>query len=129
MRNTGVLQEGTQGNMDLDVQLTQEQLHSSPVGSISNDFDVSEFEREEEEQAEEDKISDVVSSDSEDSDDDQGGRVAMPTPVVPMPVPVHAMPSPVPASVLHAMLTQGRLVHDFLEGDMPYDSWGRISEA
>jgi hypothetical protein len=115
--------------MDLDSQLTQEQFHSGLVGSISNDFDVSEFEWEEEEQAKEDRISDVVSSDSEDLDDDQGGRVAMPTPVVPMPVPVHAMPSPVPASVLHAMPTQGRLVHDLPEGDMPYDSWGRISEA
>jgi hypothetical protein len=129
MHNTEVLQEGTQSNMDLDGQLTQEQFHSSLVGSISNDFDVSEFEREEEEQAEEDKISDVVSSDSEDSDDDQGGRVAMPTPVVPMPVSVHAMPSPVLASVLHAMSTQGRLVHDLPEGDTPYDSWGRISES
>jgi hypothetical protein len=55
---------------------------------------VSEFEREEE-QAEEDMIGDVVSSDSKDSDDDQGGRVAMPTPFVPMPVPVHVMPSAV----------------------------------
>jgi hypothetical protein len=44
---------------------------------------VSEFEQEEEEQVEEDRIGDVVSNDSEDSDDDQGGRVAMPTPVVP----------------------------------------------
>jgi hypothetical protein len=50
-------------------------------------------------------IGDVVSSDSKDSDDDQGGRVAMPTLVVPMPVPVHAMTLPVPASVLHAMPT------------------------
>jgi hypothetical protein len=105
----------------------QEQFHSGPVGSISNDFDVSEFEREEEEQAEEDRISDVVSSDSKDSDDDQGGRVAMPTLVVPMPVPVHAMPSLVLASILHAMPTQGRLVHDLSESDTPYDSWGRIS--
>jgi hypothetical protein len=119
--------EGTQGNMDLDGQLMQEQFHSGPVGSISNDFDVSEFEREEEEQAEEDRIGDVVSSDSKDSDDDQGGRVAMPTLVVPMPVPVHAMPSLVLASVLHAMPTQGRLVHDLSESDTPYDSWGRIS--
>jgi hypothetical protein len=115
--------------MDLDGQLTQEQFHSGLVGTISNDFDVSEFEREEEEQAEEDRIGDVVSSDSEDPDDDQGGRVSMPTPVVPMPVPVHAMPSPVLALVLHAMPTQGRLVHDLPEGDTPYDSWGRISEA
>jgi hypothetical protein len=121
--------EETQGNMDLDGQLMQEQFHSGPVGSISNDFDVSKFEREEEEQAEEDRIGDVVSSDSEDSDDDQGGRVAMLTPVVPMAVPVHAMPSLVPASVLHAMPTQGRLVHDLPKGDTPYDSWGRISEA
>jgi hypothetical protein len=90
---------------------------------------VSEFEREEEEQAEEDRIGDVVSSDSEDSDGDQEGRVAMPTPVVPMRVPVHAMSSPVPTSILHAMPTQGRLVHDLPEGDTPYDSWGTISKA
>jgi hypothetical protein len=121
--------EETQGNMDLDGQLTQKQLHSCPVGCISNDFDVSEFEREEEEQAKEDRIGDVVSSDSEDSDNDQGGRVVMPTLVVPMLVPVHAMPSPVLASVLHAMPTLGKLVHDLPEGDMPYDLWGRISEA
>jgi hypothetical protein len=90
---------------------------------------VSEFEQEEEEQAEEDRIGDVVSSDSKDSDDDKGARVAMPTLVVPMPVPVHAMLSPVLALVLHTMPTQGRLVHDMPEGDTPYDSWGRISEA
>ena len=36
--------EATQGNMDLDGQLTQEQFHSSQVGCISNDFDVNEFE-------------------------------------------------------------------------------------
>ena len=68
--------------MDLDGQLTQEQFHSTPVGCISNDFDVNEFELEEEEQeGEKDMIGDVVSSDSDDSDDDQGGRHAMPTPV------------------------------------------------
>jgi hypothetical protein len=33
----------------MDGQLTQEQLHSHPVGCISNDFDVGEFEREEQE--------------------------------------------------------------------------------
>ena len=69
--------------MDLDGQLTQEQFHSTAVGCISNDFDVNEFEREEEEQEEEDRIGDVVISDSDDSDDDQGGRHAMPTPVMP----------------------------------------------
>jgi hypothetical protein len=42
--------EGTQGNMDLDGQLTQEQFNSFPIGCISNDFDVNEFEQEEEEQ-------------------------------------------------------------------------------
>jgi hypothetical protein len=56
--------------MDLDGQLMQEQFHSTPVGYISNDFDVNELEREEKEQ-EEDRIGDVVSSDSDDSDDDQ----------------------------------------------------------
>ena len=45
----GVEGEATQGNMDLDDQLTQEQFHSSQVGCISNDFDVNEFELEEEE--------------------------------------------------------------------------------
>jgi hypothetical protein len=43
--------------------LTQEQFHAGPVGSISNDFDVNEFEREEAEQEEEeDRLSDAVSS-------------------------------------------------------------------
>ena len=44
----GVEGETTQGNMDLDGQLTQEQFHSSQVGYISNDFDVNEFKQEEE---------------------------------------------------------------------------------
>ena len=39
----GVEGEATQGNMDLDGQLTQEQFHSTTVGCISNDFDVNEF--------------------------------------------------------------------------------------
>jgi hypothetical protein len=123
----------TQDNMDLDGQLTQEQFYSHPVGCISNDFDVRELEREEEEQAEEDRIGDVVSSDSEpedEDDDDQGDRVVLGTSVVPSLVPVHATPSYVLALVLHAMLTQGRLVHDLPEGGASYfDSWGRISEA
>ena len=89
--------------MDLDGQLTQEQFHSTPVGCISNDFDVNEFELEEE-QEEEDRIGDVVSSDSDDSDDDQGDRHAMPTPVDAMPVPVYGMPLLVPTEVLPAML-------------------------
>jgi hypothetical protein len=96
-----VEEEATQGNMDLDGQLMQEQLHSTLVGCISNDFDVNEFKREKEEQ--EDRINDVVSSDSDDSDDDQGDRDAMPTPVDVMLVPVHAMPLPIPTEVLHAM--------------------------
>ena len=91
----GVHVEPTMGTMDLDSVLMQEQLHSTPVGCISNDFDVNEFEREEEEQ-EEDRIGDVVSNDSDDSDDDQGGRDAMPIAVDAMPVPVRAMPLPVP---------------------------------
>jgi hypothetical protein len=93
--------------MNLDGHLTQEQLHSTLVGYISNDFDVNEFEQKEEKQEEEDRIDDVVSSDSEDSNDDQGGRDAMPTPVDAMPGPVHAMPLPVPTEVLHAMPAQG----------------------
>ena len=100
----GVEGEATQGNMDLDGQLTQEQFHSTTVGYISNNFDVNEFEREEVEQ-EEDRIGDVVSSDSDDSDDDQGGTDAMPTPIHAMPVPAHTMPLPVPTEVLHAMPT------------------------
>jgi hypothetical protein len=75
----GVEGEGTQGNMDLDGQLTQEQFHSAPVGCISNDFDMNEFEQEEEEQQEEDMINDTVSNDSDNSDDDQGGTDAMST--------------------------------------------------
>ena len=89
--------------MNLDGQLTQEQFHSTPVGCISNDFDVNEFEQKEEEQEEEDMIGDVVSSDSDDSYDDQGDRHAMPTPVDVMPVPVHGMPLLVPTEVLHAI--------------------------
>jgi hypothetical protein len=74
--------------MDLDDQLMQEQLLSSPmavddsrwllVGRINNDFDVNEFKQDEEEQKEEERIGDVVSSDLEDSNDEQGGRHAMP---------------------------------------------------
>ena len=64
-KELGVEGEATQDNMDLDSQLTQEQFHSTTVGSISNDFDVNEFEREEEE--EEDRICDVVRSDSDDN--------------------------------------------------------------
>jgi hypothetical protein len=99
--------------------LTREHFESAPVGRISNDFDVREFEREEEEREAEDKMTDVVSSDSDDSDDDNGGTDARATPVGPM-------PAPVPVEVLHAMPTQGRLVHDLPKEDTPYDSWGRI---
>jgi NAD-dependent dihydropyrimidine dehydrogenase PreA subunit len=67
-------------------------------------------------------MGDDVSSDSDDSGDDNGGTDARATPVGPM-------PAPVPTEVLHAMPTQGRLVHDLPEEDTPYDSWGRISEA
>ena len=115
----GVEGEATQGNMDLDGQLTQEQFHSSQVGCISNDFDVNKFELEEEKQ-EEDKIGDVVSSDSDDSDDDQGGRHAKPTPVDAMLVHVHGMPLPVRTKILHAMMAQGRLVTDLSADDTPY---------
>ena len=38
--------EPTQGNMDLDGQLMQEQFHSTIVGYINNDFDANEFEQE-----------------------------------------------------------------------------------
>jgi hypothetical protein len=78
---------------------------------------------------EKDIISDAVSSSSDESDDDHGGTYAMPSLVAPMPVPIRAMPTPVPTEVLHAMPTQGRLIHDLPEDDTPYDSWGRISEA
>jgi hypothetical protein len=103
--------------MDLDGQLTQEQFHSTPVGCISNDFDVNEFKQEEEEQEEEDSIGDVVSSDSDDSDDDQGGTDTMPISVHAMSVPVHAMSLSVPTEVLHAMPAQGRLVTDLPKDD------------
>ncbi|XP_066354438.1 uncharacterized protein [Miscanthus floridulus] len=124
----GIEGEATQGNMDLDGQLTHGLFHSTPVGYISNDFDVNEFEREDEEE-EEDRIGDAVSSDSDDSDNDQGGRDAMPTLIDTMPVPVHAMSLSVPTEVLHTMPAQGRLVTDLLEDDTPYDSWGRISDS
>ena len=80
-QDLGVEGEATQGNMDLNGQLTQEQFHSSQVCCISNDFDVNEFELEKEKQEEEDRIGDVVSSDSDDSDDDQGDRHAEATPI------------------------------------------------
>jgi hypothetical protein len=38
-------------------------------------------------------------------------------------VPVRAMPTRVPIEVRHAKRTQGRLIHDLLEDDTPYDSW------
>ena len=114
--------------MDLDGQLTQEQFHSSTVGCISNDFDVNEFEREEEEQ-EEDRIGDVLSSDSDDSDDDQGGTDAIATTADAMAVPIYTMPLPVPTEDLQGIHAQGRLVIDLVADDIPYDSWGRISEA
>jgi hypothetical protein len=117
----GVQGEGTQGDIDLDGHLTQEHFHSTPVSCISNDFDVSEFAREEEEEME-DRMANAVSSDSDDSGDENGVADATTTPVGPM-------PALVPAEVLHAMPTQGSLVHDLLEEDTPYESWGRISEA
>ena len=113
----GIEGESTQGNMDLDGQLTQEQFHSSQVGCISNDFDVNEFERKEEKQEEEDMIDDVVSSDS---NDDPGGRHAMSTSVDAMLVPIHGMPLPVRTNILHAMTAQGRLVTDLSADDTPY---------
>jgi hypothetical protein len=96
-QEVGVEGEGTQGDMDLDGQLTQEQFQSAPVGRISNDFDVREFAREEEQEAE-DRMADVVSSDSNDSDDDNGDTDARAT-------PIGSMPAPVLAEVLHAMPT------------------------
>ena len=95
--------EATQGNMDLDGQLTQEQFHSNAVGCISNDCDVNDFEQEEEEQEEEDRIGDVVSSDSDNFDDNQGGTDAMATSADAMPVLVRTMPLPVPTVVLHGV--------------------------
>jgi hypothetical protein len=102
--------------------MTQEQLHSHPVGCISNDFDVREFEREEHEQAGENWFGhDDHHDDDDDDDNDDKAAHAM---------PVHATTSDVSLSVLHAMPTQGRLVHDLPEGGAPYfDSWDRISEA
>jgi hypothetical protein len=106
----------TSSQLYMDGQLMQEQLHSHPVGCISNDFDVRKFKREEQEQAEENWF-------GHDDDDDDDDRAAHAT-------PVHATTFDVPLSVLHAMPTQGRLVHDLLEGGVPYfDSWSRISEA
>jgi hypothetical protein len=114
----------TSNQLYMDGQLMQEQLHSHLVGCISNDFDVREFEREEHEQAEEnwfghddDDDGDDGDDDDDYDDDDDDDRAA------------HAT-SDVSLSVLHAMPTQGRLVHDLPDGGAPYfDSWGRISEA
>jgi hypothetical protein len=117
----GVQGEGTQGDIDLDGHLMQEHFYSTPVGCISNDFDVSEFAREEEEEME-DRMVDAVSSDSDDSDDENGVVDATAAPVGPMPAPVLV-------EVLHAMPTLGSLVHDLPKEDTPYESWGRISEA
>jgi hypothetical protein len=80
----------TSSQLYMDGQLTQEQLHSHPVGCISNDFDVREFEREEQEQADDD--------DDDDDDNDDDDRAAHAT-------PVHATTSNVPLLVLHAMPT------------------------
>ena len=99
--------------------MTQEQFHSHPKCHITNDFDVSDFEREEEELEEEDRINDDNSSDSDDFDDDDDDEDE----------DDQGVTDAVPTSVLHAMPTQGRLVHDLPEEDRPYDSWGRISEA
>jgi hypothetical protein len=108
----GVEEEGNEGDMDVDGQLTQEVPHSHPEGLITDDFDVNDFEREEEER-DEDIINDDDSSDDDDDDDDDDQGVT----------------DAVPTSVLHAMPTQGGLVHELPEEDRPYDSWGRISEA
>jgi hypothetical protein len=61
----------TSSQLYMDGQLTQEQLHSYPVGCISNDFDMREFEREEQEQAEENWFG------HDDDDDDNDDRAAM----------------------------------------------------
>lgn len=69
----------TSSQLYMDGQLTQEQLHSHPVGCISNDFDVKEFEREEHEQAKEnwfghDDHDDDDNDDDDDDDDDRAGH-------------------------------------------------------
>jgi hypothetical protein len=65
----GVQVQQTMESMDLDGNWTHERVHSPPVGHISNDFDVDEFEQEEEEEAsEEEMIGDDVSTDSDDSE-------------------------------------------------------------
>jgi hypothetical protein len=94
----------TMESMDLDGNLTQERVHSPPVGHISNGFDVDEFEQEEEEAAEEEMIGDDVSTDSDDSGNEEGGPHTMRAPVEAMPsggapamcTPVRGMPSGVP---------------------------------
>jgi hypothetical protein len=63
----------TSSQLYMDGQLTHEQLHSHPVGCISNDFDVREFDREEQEQAEENWFS------HDDHDDDDGVMMMMMT--------------------------------------------------
>jgi hypothetical protein len=113
----------TSSQLYMDGQLMQEQLHSHLVSCISNDFDVREFECEEQEQAEENWFGHDDHDDDDDDDDDDDERAAHAT-------PVHATTSDVSLSVLHAMPTQGRLVHDLPEGGTSYfDSWDRISEA
>jgi hypothetical protein len=118
----------TSSRLYMDGQLMQEQLYSHPVGCISNGFDVREFKREEQDQAEEnwfghDDHDDDDDDDDDNDNDDNDDRATHAT-------PVHATTSDVSLSVLQAMPTQGRLVHDLPEGGALYfDSWGRISEA
>jgi hypothetical protein len=124
-------------SMDLDGNWMHERVHSPPVGHISNDFDVDEFEQEEEEKAEEEMIGDDVSTDSDDSKNEEGGPHAMRAPVRAMPsggapamcTPVRGMPLGVPLEVLHAMQTQGTLATGYLDDGVEYEGWVRVREA
>lgn len=131
----GVQMQQTMESMDLDGNLTQERVHSPPVGHISNDFDVDEFEQEEE-AAEEEMIGDDVSTDSDDSGNEEGGPHAMRAPVEAMPsggapamcTPVRGIPSGVPLEVLHGMQSQGTLATGYPDDGVEYEGWSRVRE-
>ena len=118
----GVQVQQTMESMDLDGNWTQERVHSPPIGHISNDFDVDEFEQEEEEAAEEEMIGDDASTDSDESENVEGDPPAMCTPVC-------GMPSGVPLEVLHAVQTPGTLATGYPEDGEEYKGWGRVREA
>jgi len=67
-------------------------------------------------------ICDDLSSDSDESENEEGGPLAMCT-------PVHGMPSGVPLEVLHAMQTQGTLATGYPGDGEEYEGCGRVREV